>query len=289
MNPKKLPFCVMLTFAMSLLSPPGPSVGASEGIRLIVRGDDMGMTHAANEAIQKSFEDGILTCSSIQVPSPRFEEALEISRDNPDWCIGIHLTCLAEWRGYRWRPTLPWDRVPSLVDEDGFFFQYPGQLPPEAVDYNEMEAEFRAQIELAKKKGLKFHYLDTHYMGPSSYPKLGPVLTRLSRHYNLPVSGDRGEIRGLSIYSAEPDEKEAVLAGLLKSLSKPGIYLLVCHPGLDNPENSSCVHADPAHTMTEGIGRHRAAVTAALTSARVRRIIESKGIELIDYRDRSLK
>jgi predicted glycoside hydrolase/deacetylase ChbG (UPF0249 family) len=285
MQPKKILFPIFLVSLLTAFYISNPVSGAPSGVRLIVRGDDMGMTQATNEAMERCFKKGILTSASIQVPSPRFEAAVGMCARNPDWCVGIHLTCIAEWLGYRWRPTLPWDRIPSIVDEDGFFYQYPEQLKPEEVDYAELEAEFRAQIELAIKKGLNFHYLDTHYIGPDGYPGLGPILERLSRDYELPVSGSVGEIRGLSIYSIPPAEKEEALAGLLEGLEKPGTYLLVCHPGLYLPENNSCVHADPGHAMKEGIGWHRAEVTRALTSRRIRRIIREREIELTDYRD----
>ena len=72
-----------------------------EPIQLIVRGDDLGMTHAANMAIKKVFEEGILTCSSILVPAPWFEMAARMCREHPDWCIGVHLTLNGEWRDYR--------------------------------------------------------------------------------------------------------------------------------------------------------------------------------------------
>jgi hypothetical protein len=39
-------------------------------IRLIVRGDDMGYSHADNEAIVKCFKEGIETSVEVIVPSP---------------------------------------------------------------------------------------------------------------------------------------------------------------------------------------------------------------------------
>ena len=100
------------------------------------------------------------------------EAAAELARKNPSWCIGVHLSLVGEWRGYDWRPVLPWDRVPSLVHEDGFLFKDPRDLFRHKPRIEEIDAELRAQIDLAKKKGVDVQYIDTHYIGMDDYPGL---------------------------------------------------------------------------------------------------------------------
>ncbi|MFA6472835.1 MAG: ChbG/HpnK family deacetylase, partial [Candidatus Latescibacterota bacterium] len=82
-----------------------------EEIRLIVRGDDMGMTEGSLEAFELAFNHGILTSAAIQVPAPWFEAAAALCHKNPGWCVGVHLCLIGEWQGYRWRPVLPWNKV----------------------------------------------------------------------------------------------------------------------------------------------------------------------------------
>jgi hypothetical protein len=89
------------------------SVCAGE-IRLIVRGDDLGMTQGLIAGFEKAFKEGVLTSASIQVPAPWFEAAADLAKQHPQWCFGVHLTLIGEWRGYRWRPVLPWDQVTSI-------------------------------------------------------------------------------------------------------------------------------------------------------------------------------
>ncbi len=43
--------------------------------RLIVRGDDMGFSHSGNEALIKTYRNGIVTSIEVLVPSPWFPEA----------------------------------------------------------------------------------------------------------------------------------------------------------------------------------------------------------------------
>jgi hypothetical protein len=47
---------------------------------------------------------------------------MRLLRDHPGIACGIHLTVVAEFADYRWGPLAPRDRVPSLLDEPGFFF-----------------------------------------------------------------------------------------------------------------------------------------------------------------------
>ncbi len=66
-------FSVLLT--LTACAQPAP--------RLIVRGDDMGYAHAGNEAIMKTYTDGIVTSVEVIVPSPWFPEAVRMLADHP--------------------------------------------------------------------------------------------------------------------------------------------------------------------------------------------------------------
>ena len=141
-----------LTLCMALFAVLGAA--SAQDIRLIIRGDDMGMTQGSLVAFERAFNEGVLTSGAIIVPGPWFEGAAELCRKNPGWCTGLHLALVGEWRGYRWRPVLPWDKVSSIVDEDGFLYTYPDELWAKKPKIEEIEAELRAQVELAKKKGV---------------------------------------------------------------------------------------------------------------------------------------
>ena len=45
-------------------------ISAEDEIRLIVRGDDMGMTYGSLEAFKQGFNHGVLTVGAMQVPAP---------------------------------------------------------------------------------------------------------------------------------------------------------------------------------------------------------------------------
>lgn len=249
-------------------------------VELIVRGDDMGMTHTCNLAVQKNFQEGILTCASIIVPSPWFEEAARMCREHPEWCIGVHLTLNSEWRDYRWKPVIPYNEVPSLVDEDGYFYPTTEAFLDASPKLEEVEKELRAQMELALKRGIDVQYIDTHMDTARSTPELREIVLKICQDYDLPLSRESGE-QQMSIYEVPYKEKEKALAEKLKELES-GLWLLVVHPGLDTPEERALVDINPEGLPD--VALNRAAVTDALTSNVIKMIIEKRGIQLTDYR-----
>src|SRR5207248_11512809 len=61
-----------------LLTLPTPLVG--QDIRVIVRGDDFGMSEGNLEAIERGMNEGVLTCASLLVPAPWFTGAAALER-----------------------------------------------------------------------------------------------------------------------------------------------------------------------------------------------------------------
>ena len=258
---------------------------AKNDIILITRADDMGYTHTGNLAILECLRNGIIKSAAILAIAPWFEEAASIARANPDLCFGVHLGIIGEWRGYRWRPVLPYSEIPTLVDEDGFLWRSPQEFWDHNPDLSELEREFRAQIDLARKKGVRADYLDTHYIMPY-HETFRPVVERIGASFGIPVSCLLGEheIDDFGIYSPAPEEKESVLEQILRSLG-PGVHLLIGHPGYPSLENDALVHFEPKHVKVLGVGRLRAAETLAYTSPRIKRLVNELGIKLMSYRE----
>ncbi|MBN1894879.1 ChbG/HpnK family deacetylase [bacterium] len=281
-----IPFLMGLT----ILCPPAkawsPAPADTCEIRLIVRGDDFGMTQGSLMAFERAFKEGILTCGGMIVPGPWFEGAAELSRKNPGWCVGVHLAVIGEWMGCRWRPVLPWDQVRSIVDEDGFLFTSPSELMSHHPRLEDIKAEFKAQIELALKKGVTVRYMDIHYLNEEVFkgiPGLDTTLLAMAAHYGIPFSGNAGEQSGISLYTDPVDRK---LESALKNLKelKPGLTLWVCHIGIDSPEQNAMIHTKPEDRMPEpGVGRHRASELDVLLHPDVRALIRERGIRLVNY------
>jgi predicted glycoside hydrolase/deacetylase ChbG (UPF0249 family) len=68
----------------------------TKAIRLIVRGDDMGFSHAGNVGIIKVYKEGIEKSIEVIVPSPWFPEAVRLLEASPGVDVGIHLVLTSE-------------------------------------------------------------------------------------------------------------------------------------------------------------------------------------------------
>jgi predicted glycoside hydrolase/deacetylase ChbG (UPF0249 family) len=153
---------------------------------LIVHADDVGVTHSVNAATIKAFESGLVNSASIMVPCPWFPEIADYAKSHPDIDFGIHLTLTSERVYYRWGPVSSKDKVPSLVDENGYFHY--DWTASTKINAKEAEFELRAQIDRAYAVGLRPTHLDSHqYRLYENGKDLFEVVLRLAHDYKLPV------------------------------------------------------------------------------------------------------
>jgi predicted glycoside hydrolase/deacetylase ChbG (UPF0249 family) len=255
---------------------------SGEPIRLIIRGDDFGMCRSVNVAVEKAFKEGVLTCTSLMVPCPWFEDAARICRNNPGLQVGVHLTLNSEWAEYRWGPVLPASEVPSLVDDDGYFYATVKGFLDANPKPEEVEKELRAQVERAYQAGIDVAYVDYHMGTAVSRPEYRRIVEKIAQEHQIPISRYYGEKDTPNIYHTPPRQKTKRLVEILEGL-QPGFWLLVCHPGLDSVEMQGMSAANPA--SLQNIAANRGAVTRALTSPAVKRLIKRRHIQLLGYRD----
>ncbi len=152
---------------------------------LIVHADDVGMTHAVNAATIKALESGGVNSASIMVACPWFPEIADYAKAHPEADFGLHLTLTSERVYYRWGPVAPRDKVPSLVDENGYFWH--DWTAATHIEPKEVELELRAQIERAYAMGIRPTHLDSHqYRLYDNGKELFEVLLRIAHEKTLP-------------------------------------------------------------------------------------------------------
>jgi len=60
-------------------------------VSLIIRADDIGMSHSVNMAMQKLVSTGMPVSVSVLFVCPWYQEAVEILKQHPNVSVGIHL------------------------------------------------------------------------------------------------------------------------------------------------------------------------------------------------------
>jgi len=153
---------------------------------VIVHADDLGMTHSVNAASIKGLESGLVTSASIMAPCPWFPEMADYAKAHPEADFGLHLTLTSERVFYRWGPAAPRDKVPSLVDSNGYF--HSNWMETTHVDAKEVELELRAQIDKAMAMGDRLTLLDSHqYRLFENGKEIFQTALRVAHDYKLPV------------------------------------------------------------------------------------------------------
>jgi hopanoid biosynthesis associated protein HpnK len=282
-------------------------VSAPRGSRLIVHGDDFGLSEAVNEGIVDAHRRGILTSTSLMANGAAFEHAVTLAKRCPTLDVGVHLTLTEE------RPVALQAALPELVDESGRFpphllrlaaLHARGKIPLDAV-----RVELDAQIRRAREAGLPISHLDGH-QHVHVLPGIASIVAELARAHGIaavryPVERVRGymlrRFRGLRRLAEQlalgaagrrsplrrlkrSDEfagfyfggrlTEPNLLTLLTALPAGRTVELMCHPG--NPD---------AGGRYDHWRYSWPAERDALVSGEVRSLLDRRGVRLISYRD----
>jgi predicted glycoside hydrolase/deacetylase ChbG (UPF0249 family) len=256
---------------------------------LIVNADDFGMCHAVNEAIFRVLKDGFVRSTTLMVPCPWMHHAIHFLADHPEIPFGVHLTAVSEWPDYRWGPVSDRERVHSLVDEAGTFYSF--ERMPEflaQVRLDQLEMEFRAQIEVVLAEGLEPTHLDWHALRIGDRPDIFGVMWGLAREYGLALRLasqswiEKLQSQGfptsdyvfMDSYLLDPVNKANRYARLLRELPA-GLTEWAVHPGLDSAELLAIEAGGKPIRQTD---------FDFLTSQQAKDIVEEEGITLLDYR-----
>lgn len=273
-------------------------LGFPAGTKLIiVHADDLGETHAVNAAAMKALEAGTINSASLMVPCPWFPEMADYAKSHPEADLGLHLTLTSERVYYRWGPAASIDKVPSLVDQNGYFHH--DWEAHEQINAKEVETELRAQVERALAMGVHPTHLDSHqYRLIMSGKELFGAMLRVAHDYNLPIFVTRdwfaehpylqSSLGPADIVldhtvtiepEVSPQEWVDFYVKALKNL-KPGVTEFVIHPGFDDEE----LRAATRERATWGAA-WRQRDYDFLTSQQFRDMLAQQNIKTITWRE----
>jgi hypothetical protein len=256
---------------------------SADPIQLIVRTDDIGMSHSVNQAMKQLVSTGMPVSVSVMFACPWYQEAVDILKQYPNASVGIHLVLNSEWKYYRWGPVAGAAAVPSLVDENGFFFPAADALRQHNPNVAEVEKELRAQIERALRSGVKIDYVDYHMGTAVMWPDFQEVTERLAREYGLGMSHYFGETEDSPQYAAAPARKVDSLKVMIGRL-KPGLNLVITHVGIDDAELGALLDMNTSDPLPD-MSKNRQGELTALTSTQFGAALKARNVVLLTYRD----
>jgi predicted glycoside hydrolase/deacetylase ChbG (UPF0249 family) len=255
---------------------------------LIVNADDFGMCHSVNEAVFGALKKGVLRSTTLMTPCPWALHAMHFLAKHPEISFGVHLTVISDWVDYRWGPITAKEKVTSLLDKAGYFHNFE-QMPEflARVNLDELEMEFRAQIEAVLAGGLKPTHLDWHALRIGGREDIFDLMFSLAKEYDLAlrVMGRSwiekvqsqelpcNDYDFLDSYLLDPVDKPARYAQLLRELPA-GLSEWAVHPGLDNAELLA-IERESNHIRQTDYD--------FLLSQEIEDIVKEEGIVLIDY------
>jgi hopanoid biosynthesis associated protein HpnK len=269
--------------------------------RLIVNADDLGLDAGINAGVLRAHVEGIVTSASLSVVGAAFRHAVDRLKDVPRLSVGVHLTLVAE------TPVSPAESLPTLAPGGrlpGYFTVLFRRLLLGRVREEEIERELGAQVQKAFEAGVRVSHLDSH-QHVHLHPTLLPIVLRVARRYDVPAVRAARRVRPLG------GLRPALLAGFSRlaarrvrrlGLATPDVCLGLEHTGrldearllrllADLPAGTAelvCHPGEPGEAIARRYpdwGFHWDAETAALTSPRVREVLDGSGVEVISYRE----
>ena len=219
---------------------------------LIVNADDFGRSPGVNRGIAIAHEKGIVTSASLMVRRPAAKEAAAYALQHPRLSLGLHVD-LGEWV-YR---NGGWDAVEEA---------------PRSPE-QELRRQLSAFLTLA---GRAPTHLDSH-QHVHRQAEAGPMFAAVARELGVPLRGCHPTIRFCGDFYGQTARGEALpraisveaLIDLLSALPD-GVTELGCHPGLGTDDDLP-------------YGRERSLEVQSLCDPRIRRAIETHGIELRSF------
>ena len=281
--------------------------------RLIVNADDFGISEEVNEAVVRSFREGVLTSTSLIVTGDAFEQAVKLAKENPGLAVGIHLVTVLG------KSVLSPSQIPTVVDKEGNFSDNPVTA---GLKYyfssqarSELRKELAAQFEKFHSTGLPLSHIDGHlhlHVHPVIFNaalELGAMYG--ARHMRVPVEErrlalafDRANLLQKTIYTllfgglarymtnklnAGGFSSPERVYGNLQSGRMSEEYFLYALEHLSAEINEIYFHPAvyPEDQVLNGEQRQCLIEFEALTSVRVKDRIGKLGIRLINYSEMS--
>lgn len=149
--------------------------------KLIVNGDDFGLTPGINGGIVDAHRHGILTSASILANAPATAEAVAIARRTPTLAVGCHLALVDG------EPLSPPSAIPTLVRDQCFrptWGSFIAAATTGRISTTDVERELTAQIDRLVSSGVRLSHLDAH-KHVHAYPPVFAIVAGLVKRFGI--------------------------------------------------------------------------------------------------------
>jgi predicted glycoside hydrolase/deacetylase ChbG (UPF0249 family) len=164
-------------------------------MKLIINSDDFGLTPGVNLGIIDALKRGVLTSTTAMMNMPGIEMAAQLSKDNPELGVGLHLVLTAGRPMHAGHTT--------IVDEHGNFLKNASLIKNQVVDIEEVYREYVAQMEaFIRLFGRKPTHIDGHHH-THAYPQTQEASLRLAKTYGISYVRSLTDIPFISEFYAE--------------------------------------------------------------------------------------
>jgi predicted glycoside hydrolase/deacetylase ChbG (UPF0249 family) len=274
--------------------------------QLVVNADDFGQSPGTSRGIVRAHREGVVTSTSVLGNCDDLPGVCALLAEVPDLGVGVHLTLV------NGRPVTDVTRVRTICPSGVGFFDrsrdFFAAWVRGRIDINEIEEEFDGQVSRLKDAGLPIDHVNTHrHVG--FIPAVGRAMEKVAKRHGIPgirsaverptlgwltepTRGlETGLLTGLAWLTRRqmgalrhgPQSWGFVEAGrldevrILELLGRmgPGAHELICHPGEEDDKE-----AEPGESP-----HLRAHELVALTSNKVRRAFERRGVKLCRWKD----
>jgi chitin disaccharide deacetylase len=159
-----------------------PPIAAPAKRKVIINGDDFGVSTAVNQAIIAAHARGVLTSTSLMMAEAATEEAIALAHAHPTLAVGLHLVVACG------RSVLPPSQIPNLVDAEGNFSSDPNltglRYSFDRAAQQQLKLEIRAQLERFRATGLPLSHVDGH-VHLHLHPVVLRYLLELAAEFNI--------------------------------------------------------------------------------------------------------
>lgn len=196
---------------------------------LIVNADDFGLCRETNDAVERLFNEGRITSTTVMTPCGGARDAVCRALNNKKINMGLHITLNSDYEHDRWGSIAPAGAVPSLLDDNGRFFHDTKVFCNKAKG-DEVTTEINAQYDFVASTGYNPDHADSHcgtLYGITGRPFLKEVFELCIKH-NLPFrfpegDGYIGEMFGGNTIPPEIDAAHKMGTAFAKS---KGVHIL---------------------------------------------------------------